>query len=216
MGLSLKKVTILMVLLLLIVGSSYMLLVFATPSIQQAPPGCPTYQVNLLVDLVDSSPINAMVGDTIVTRIHVVYQDGTPVTLSPELVSFVWIGGNGQKEFDNVPVVYTGTPGFYTYTQMITSDLIQATGQGKVTIWAVACSCSDGGGNRGPVSLVASDLTLTPSDNSNLAISSPASTSTSTTSTAMTQPVNYLVPLVVVLLLAIGLFLFLLRGRGKK
>jgi len=205
----LKKVTILMFLLLLIVGSSYMLLVFARPSIQQAAPGCPTYQVNLAVDLVDSSPINAVVGDTIVTKIHVVYEDGTPVTLSPEVMSFVWTGDNGQMQFDRF-VVYTGTPGFYTYTQMITSDLVQATGQGKVTIWVVACSCSDVRGNRGPVSKVASDLTLTPADNSNLSIGIP------TPPTPITQPVTYLVPLAIFLLLAIALFLFLLRGRGKK
>ena len=203
-----KRVSILTVLLLLIVGSSYMLLVFATPSIQQE---CPTYQVHLAVILVDSSPIDAVVGDTIVTKIDVVYQDGTPVTLSPELVSFVWIGDNGQMEFDNVPVVYTGTPGFYLYTQTITSDLVQATGEGKVTIWAAACSCSDAQLNRGPISLVASDVTFTPGDNSNLSIGLPAQPST-----PITQYVTYLVPLIILLFLIIGLFLFLLRGRRKK
>lgn len=205
-----KKVISLTLLLLLVISSSYTLLVFAAPSVQQTQPGCPTYQVNFIVDIVDSNPINAAVGDTIVTRIHVVYPDGTPVTLSPETVSFSWNGTNGQQVFDNVHVVYTGTPGFYNYTQTITPDLVQTTGQGKVTIAVVSCSCSDGGGNRGPVSLTDSDLTLTPSDNSNLSIG-PQTTTTPTTPT-----VTYIIAGIIILLLIIALLLFLRRGRGKK
>jgi hypothetical protein len=212
LGSGLKKVAILTFLLLVVVCSSYTLIGSTKPSIEQTAttPSCPTYQVILIVDVVDSNPINAAVGDIIVTKVHVVYQDGTPVSLSPETISFRWTGSNGQKQFDNVPVVYTGTPGFYNYTQTITSDLVQATGLGKVTIWAAACSCSDGAGNRGPVSLTDSDLTLTPSDNSNLSIGTP------TPPTPIAQPVNYLVLGAIVLLLIIALFLFLLRGRRKK
>jgi hypothetical protein len=192
-------------------GSSYTLLVFAASSVEQTTtPSCPTYQVNLIVDVVDSNPIDAVVGDTIVTRIHVIYQDGTPVTLSPETVSFSWTGSNGQQVFDNVQVVYTGTPGFYNYTQAITSDLVQATGEGKVTIAVLSCSCSDGGGNRGPVSLTDSDLTLTPSDNSNLSIGAV------TITTPTTPTVTYIIAGVIILLLIIALLLFLRRGRGKR
>jgi hypothetical protein len=209
-GLSLKKIIGLTLLLLLAVSSSYTLLVFASTSVGQTQPSCPTYQVNLIVDVVNSNPINAAVGDTVVTTIHVVYQDGTPVTLSPETVSFSWNGTNGQKIFDNVQVVYTGKPGFYNYTQTITQDLVQTTGEGKVTIAVVSCSCSDGGGNRGPISLTDSDLTLTPSDNSNLSIGPSGPT------TPTTPVVTYIVAAIIILLLIIALLLFLRRGRKKQ
>jgi hypothetical protein len=197
-------------LLLLIVGSGYMPVAFGASSTQQTTttPGCPTYQVNILVDVVDSNPISVVADTVVVTRVHVVYPDGTPVTLSPETISFLFNGTEGQMEFDNVQVVYTGTPGFYNYTQTITADLIQATGQGKVTIFVVTCSCADGAGNRGPPSLVSSDLTLTPSDNSNLnvgIVSPPTS-----------QVSMYVVAAIIILLLIIALLLFLRRRRGKK
>jgi hypothetical protein len=183
-------------------------MVFAKPSVQQTTPSCPTYQVNLVVDLVNSDPTNPQVGDTVVTRVHVVYNDGTPVTLSPETISFLWTGTAGQKEFDNVAVVYTGEPGFYNYTQTVTQDIFQAVGQGKVTIAVVACSCSDIRGNRGPISPVNSDATLTPSDNSNLFIGPQAQ--------GPGQPFNWLVPLAIAILLIIALLLFLMRSRRKK
>jgi LPXTG-motif cell wall-anchored protein len=197
-------------LLLLIVGFGSVPIAFASSSVQQTTttPGCPTYQVNILVDVVDSNPINVVAGDIVVTRLHVVYPDGTPVTLSPEIMSFLFNGTKGQMEFDNVQVVYTGTPGFYNYTQTITADLIQATGQGKVTIFVVTCSCSDGGGNRGPPSLISSDLTLTPSDNSNLNVGiTPPPTS---------QVPTYIIAAIIILLLLIALLLFLRRRRKKK
>lgn len=205
-----NKLPILTFLVLLAVCSSYALLGSASPSIQQTTPPCPTYQVNLVVDIVDSNPINAAVGDIVVTRVHVVYVDGTPVSLSPVTISFQWNGTSGHKEFDNVPVVYTGTPGFYNYTQPITSDLIQATGQGTVTISVVACSCSDGGGNRGPVRLTDSDVTLVPSDNSNLNIGIPQPPS------PLGQAATYFVPLAIIILLIIALLLFLRRRRAKQ
>jgi hypothetical protein len=166
-----------------------------------------------VVDIVDSNPINAVVGDTVVTRVHVVYVDGTPVSLSPVTISFDWNGTNGHKEFDNVLVVYTGTPGFYNYTQSITSDLIQATGQGKVTISVVTCSCSDGGGNRGPTRLTDSDVTLAPSDNSNLNIGVPQPPGPFGLGG---QAASYFVPLAIIILLIIALLLFLRRRRGKQ
>jgi len=180
----------------------------ALPSVQQTvTPGCPTYQVNLVVDVVDSTPVNAVAGDIVITRFHVIYEDGTPVTLSPEIASFLWAGSSGEKQFDNVAVTYTGIPGFYNYTQEVTADLVQTVGMGKVTISVVACSCSDGLGNRGPVSLVNSDYTLAPSDNSIIGIE---------TTTTPTQPFNFLVPLLIAILLILALALFLMRSRRKK
>jgi hypothetical protein len=197
-------------LLLLIVSSGYAPLAFGASSVQQTTttPGCPTYQLNILVDVVDSNPINIVIGDTVVTRIHVVYPDGTPVTLSPETMSFVFNGTKGQIEFDNALVVYTGTPGFYNYTKTVTSDVIQATGQGRVTISVANCSCSDGGGNRGPPGLISSDLTLTPSDDSNLnvGIAQPPTS----------QVPTYIIAAIIILLLLLALLLFARRRRGKK
>jgi hypothetical protein len=211
-GLSIMRIAIPAVLLLLIAGSAYMPVAFGASSIQQTTttPSCPTYQVIILVDVVDSNPINAVVGDVVVTRVHVIYPDGTPVTLVPETISFLFNGTKGHMEFDNVPVVYTGTPGFYNYTQTITADLIQATGEGRVTIFVIACSCSDGGGNRGPISLISSDLTLTPSDNSNLNIGggTPLGPPTS-------QLLSYIIAAIIILLLIIALLLFLRRRRKK-
>jgi hypothetical protein len=193
-----------------VISSGYPLLVFANSSDQQTATTtqqCPTYQVNLVVDYVNSNPINPVLGTNVTTRVHVVYQDGTPVTLSPQTISFLWTGSNGQKEYDNVPVVYTGSPGFYNYTQTITSDLLQATGQGKVTVWVILCSCSDVRGNRGPVSNVNSDLTLTPSDNSNLNIGVPPSPN------QFAQLASLAIPILVILLLILALILFLRRRK---
>jgi LPXTG-motif cell wall-anchored protein len=196
--------------LMLIVLGSMLTVTFAQSTILQTQPSCPTYQTNLLVDVVDSVPINVTTGGTVVTRIHVIYPDGTPVTLEPELVSFVWTGSQGQIEFDNVAVTYTGNPGFYTYTQQITEALVQATGEGVVVVAVANCSCSDGANNRGPPGLINSDLTLTPSDNSNVQIGpvTPPQTGPNITS--------YIVPLIVVILLIIALLLFLMRSRRKK
>lgn len=193
--------------LLIALASFVTITASARPSIFQTTPSCPTYQVNLAVDLVNSNPITATVGVTVVTQVHVVYGDGTPTTLSPETISFLWVGQNGQSEYDNVPVVYTGTPGLYNYTQVITADMIQATGQGKVTVYVVSCSCSDIRGNRGPVSNVSSDLTLTPSDNSNINVGPPA---------VVPQLFSWIVPLIIAILLLIAVLLFLIRRRKKK
>ena len=183
--------------------------VFALSSIKQTTttPSCPTYQVNLVVDFVNSNPINPTVGEIVITRVHVVYNDGTPTTLVPETISFLWTGTKGNSQFDNVPVVFTGEPGFYNYTQTFTQDMLEKLGEGKVTIAVVECSCSDIRGNRGPVSNVNSDLTITPSDNSNLFIGPPQT---------QQQLLNWLVPLIIALLLIIALVLFLMRRRRKK
>jgi hypothetical protein len=204
-------------------------LVAAKPSIQQVEGGCPTYQTNLAVDYINSLPHVVLVGDTlpqlalvgdtlphlalggetVVTTFHVVYPDGTPVTLSPETASFNWTGPSGSKEFDNVPVVFNGTAGFYIYSQPFTQDIIQATGVGTITIAVVVCSCQDGLGNRGPTGLISSIQTLIPIDNSQIAPTTPTQTPTQ-------MLTNYLVPIAILILLVLALLLLLLRRRGKK
>lgn len=208
--LELKKALILSVVVMLMVvlvpGAN---LASAAPGVQQTNPGCPTYQTNLAVDFVNSIPHLALVGDTVVTTFHVVYPDGTPVTLSPETASFNWTGPSGSKEFDNVPVVFNGTAGFYNYTQPFTQDIVQATGAGTITIAAVVCSCQDALGNRGPTGLISSIQTLITSDDSQIAPPTP-------TPTPAQMLTNYLVPIAILILLVLAFLLLLLRRRGKK
>jgi hypothetical protein len=175
-------------------------------------PGCPTYLTNIIVDLVNSSPTQTVVGVEVTTEVHVVYPDGTPVTLSPQTISFLWNGTAGSKEFDNVAVNSTGSPGFYNYTQTITPDLVQATlgsaGTGTITVYVVMCSCSDALANRGPTTLIGSDETLTPSDDSHVSIGPQPST----------QPpyTTYLVPILIGLLILLALILLLRRRQKGK
>lgn len=166
---------------------------------------CGTYQTNLIVDLVNSNPQTVEVGGTVVTTVHVTYPDGTPATLSPETMSFIW-HGSGQKIVENVGVVPTGEPGFYTYTQTITADFPT----GTVTIAVVMCSCSDANGNFGPTDDVSSVETLDASDNSVVQVG-PGPTPPPT---AQELLATYTVPIVIVILLLIALLLF--RARRKK
>ena len=169
---------------------------------------CPTYLTNLEVDFVDSNPRTAEVGTIIVTIVHVIYPDGTPVTaLSPETISFLWSSATGQWPDDDAPVTRTDRPGYWNYTQTITDEMLTALGTGLITITVVLCSISDIFGNRGPTGPVNSDTTFTPSDLSKVGLEIPPSGP---------QPVSYVVPLVIALLLIIALLLFILRARRKK
>jgi len=190
------------------IGTMLVLVFLLGFNVPSGPAQCPAYQTNLAVDLVNSIPIHVVLGGTVVTRIHVVYPDGTPATLSPETVSFVWAGSAGTKRFDNTPVVPTGDPGFYTYTQTITDDFPT----GSVTLSVVSCSCSDASGNYGPTSNTDSDVTITPADLSILQIGPGAPTGPTQAQLIAT----YGVPILVAILLIIALLLLVLRGRKKK
>jgi hypothetical protein len=204
--------TSLLVLISLVLFTSYLPLAgLAAANLLPAQGGCPTYLTTLTVDLITSSPIQITVGDVVTTMFHVIYPDGTPVQLSPQTASFLWIGAAGQTELDNVPVTFTGNPGYYNYTQTVTADIAQATvgsaGTGKITIEIAHCSCSDALGNRGATGDIGSDETLTPSDNSNLNVGPPPSTQ---------QPFTYAVPILIAILVIIAILLFLRRSRSKK
>ena len=177
------------------------------------PIGCSTYQSNLLVDYVNSTPHMVVVGDTIVTTFQVVYADGTPVTLSPETASFNWTGPSGSTEFSNVPVIYNGTPGFYNYTQAFTQDIIQAAGSGTITIAVAFCSCSDSLGNRGPTGDTSSIQTIIPYDLSQIALQT-------TTTTQVTPPPQFpttlAISIIIIILLILALLMLVLRRRRRK
>lgn len=206
-----RKITTLAAVALVIFASFLPLGAYAQSNLLPAQVSCPTYLTNLAVDLVNSSPTQVKAGDVVTTTFHVVYPDGTPVTLMPETASFVLIGAAGSKEFNAVSVAYTGNPGSYTYTQTITPDLAQATlgssGAGKITVEVGGCGLSDALSNRGPTGAVASDETLSPSDDSHLNVGSTTQTP---------QAVNYIVPLLIALLIIVAILLFLLRSRRKS
>jgi len=205
-----RKIELLPMLLMLIVLIPGSTLVSAGTTAPQQAAGCATYQTNLIVDYINSVPHQATVGDTIVTTFHVIYPDGTPVTLSPPTASFNWMGPTGQTEFDNVPVAYNGTPGFYNYTQPFTQDIVTAAGSGTITISVVFCSCQDGVGNRGPTGLVSSVQTPTPIDDSLVS-------TTSQPQTLLQQLVaNYTIPALIIVLIILALLALVLRRRRKK
>lgn len=203
--------------MVVVFASSFMISASATPRVSQTA-SCPTYQTNLLVIRVDSTPhvpTPTSLGVTVVTIFHVVYPDGTPVTLQPQTGSFLWSGTVGQREFDNVPVVYTGTPGFYSYTATFTQDILQAAGPGVITISVMTCSLQDGSGNRGPTSGVNSLITSDTSDNSQVQVT-PVSTSTTMTTSPVGLTATEDVILLIAALLVIALLLLLARSRRKK
>lgn len=208
-----KTSVLVLVLISLVLFTSHLpLAAFATFNLLPAQnSGCPTYLTNLQVDVVNSSPLQVTAGEIVTTTFHVIYPDGTPVQLTPQTASFLWIGAAGQKQFDNVQVEYTGNPGYYNYAQTFTADLVQATvgsgGTGKITVEVATCSCSDALGNRGATNNIGSDQTLTPSDNTNLNAGLPPSTQ---------QPFTYVVPLIIAILAILAILLFLRRSRSKK
>jgi len=173
--------------------------------------GCPTYLTNLLVVIVDSVPRDVPPYTTVVTTFKVIYPDGTPVTLDPETASFTWVNEAGEsKIFKDVPVVPTGEPGFYTYTQTVTPDFPT----GTVTISVAYCSCSDAQMNYGPTDDENSVTTIYEPDISIVQIG--PSTMPSPPPTGAELLSTYLVPILIALLLIIALILLAARARKKK
>ncbi len=173
------------------------------------PSACPTYHTNLLVIFVDSTPRTVTVGSTVVTTFHVVYPDLTPVVLSPEVAAFSWSNSSGVEVTKTSPVVSTGQPGFYTYTNTVTPEYPT----GLVTIAVVICSCQDGAGNFGPVDSISSALTADQSDNSVISIG-PV-----TPQVVQPPPPQFpfaIIELLIVLALLIVALLLLIRRRRKQ
>ena len=116
-----------------------------------------------------------------------------------------------------MPVAYTGTPGFYTYTATLTQDIVQATGQGVITIAVVTCSCQDPLGNRGPTGNVNSIITSDPSDNSQEQLGQVSTTGVTQTGQGQMFTSEDVI-LLIAALLVIALLLLIARSRrkGKK
>jgi hypothetical protein len=189
---------------LLLFGSTLPLAAAATPK-----SSCPTTGKTVFVVMVDPNPRSAAVGTTVVTSVAISYSNTnfTPFVLSPETISFRWASTAGEKIVKNAPVVPTGTTGIYTYTQTVGDDFPT----GTVTIFVVACSCSDDQGNYGPPMDVNSDSTIYEKDVSMMEIGA-----------TMQQPATqdllaaYSIPIVVAIVVIVALLLLVLRRRKKK
>jgi hypothetical protein len=167
------------------------------------------------VDSTPHEPVNTLVGTIVITIFHVVYPDGSPVILNPQTTSFLWSGKIGQKEFDNVPVTAVpNDPGFYNYTATLTPDIVQATGQGVITIAVLTCTCSDAAGNRGPTGIVNSIVTLDTSDNSQVAVN-PVTTTTTTQTGPLITSLDVLFLILALLIIALLLLFTRSRRKGK-
>jgi hypothetical protein len=168
---------------------------------------CPNVGKIVEVLYLESLPKSAAVGTTVVTTVGVFYVSETPVALSPQTISFRWVSAAGEKLIENAPVVPTGQSGVYTYEQKVGEDFPT----GKVTISVVACSCSDGQGNSGPIGDTSSDSTLEDGDNSVVEIGA-----------TMQQPATqdllaaYGIPIVIAIVVIAALLLLVLRSRKKK
>jgi hypothetical protein len=165
---TLKKQWPVAFLMLLLFGSTLPLAAAATPK-----SSCPTKGKIVQVIYLESDPKSAAVGTTVVTTVGVFYVDETPVALSPQTISFRWVSAAGEKLIENAPVVpIAGSKSLHKYEQKVGEDFPT----GKVTISVVACSCSDGQGNSGPIGDTSSDSTLEDGDNSVVEIGATAAT----------------------------------------
>jgi len=190
--------------MLLLFGSTLPLAAAASPK-----SSCPGAGKTLLVVYLQPNTNNAAVGATILITVGVTYTDFSTVTLSPQTVSFRWVSTAGEKIVENVPVTGSGA-GLYKYEQKVGDDFPT----GTVTIFVLACSCSDGKGNYGPNADTSSDTTYREEDNSKLEIGAAAA--------AMQQPATqelfaaYSVPIVIAIVVIVALLLLVLRTRKKK
>jgi hypothetical protein len=190
--------------MLLLFGSTLPLAAAATPK-----SSCPTTGKTVFVVMVDSNPKSAAVGTSVVTTVAVSDSNVnvTPFALSPETISFRWVSTAGEKIVKNAPVVPTGSTGIYTYTQTVGDDFPT----GTVTIFVVACSCSDGQGNYGPPMDVNSDSSIHEKDGSSVEIGA-----------TMQQPATqdllaaYGVPIVIAIVVILAVLLLVFRTRKKK
>ena len=199
----LKRSWTLAFVMLLLFGSTLPLAAAASPK-----SSCPTTGKTVFVVMVDPNPKSAAVGTTVVTTVAVSYDATglTPFALSPETISFRWVSTAGEKIVKNAPVVPTGSTGIYTYTQTVGDDFPT----GTVTIFVVACSCSDGQGNYGPPMDVNSDSTIHEKDGSMMEIGATMQPATQELLAA------YSVPIVIAIVVIVALLLLVLRSRKKK
>jgi hypothetical protein len=160
----------------------------------------------------DSNPKSVALGETVTTTVGVNYVESlnpfTPVDLSPLTISFRWVGAAGEKIVENAPVVRTGS--FYTYTQIVGDDFPT----GTVTIFVIACSCSDGQGNSGPTTDMSSDDTEDLTDNSVIQIG--AATQQPAQPATQDLLATYSIPIVIAIVVILAVLLLVLRRRKKK
>jgi hypothetical protein len=204
---ALKKQWVVAFVVLLLFGSTLPLAAAAA----NAKPSCPSAGKTIFVVYVNSNLQTASVGTTVVTTVTVSYVQGVgeSPTLSPQTISFRWAGSAGEKIVENAPVVH-GAVNLYTYTQTVGDDFPT----GTVTIFVVACSCSDGQGNSGPITDISSDSSDYLDDNSILQIG--AATQQPAQPATEDLLATYSIPIVIAIVAIVGLLLLVLRTRKKK
>lgn len=175
---------------------------------------CPTYLTNLVVDFVDASAHNVQSGQPVVITVDIIYNDGTPVALSPQTLSFILSGSNFKKALDNVPVTPTGNPGYYRFTINVSDDFPT----GSLTVAVAHCCASDESGNYGPTEDTDSAITIRTDDNSRFDVGPSTPTSAPLQQLAYTFAqliAKYAVPLVIIVLLELAAIVSALKLRAR-
>ena len=144
--------------------------------------------------------------------IKVEYLDGSPVTLSPEVGTFLLLGPQGYSYlYQSVPLTPTGTPGEYRTSVTLPSDIPN----GTYKLYCVHCRLFDGGGNSAPNSDISSDETVIATDSSIVVIGPATATTTAPPPTGLISS-SLLAGLAILVLLVLLLIALLLRSRKKK
>jgi len=178
---------------------------------QTAPVYC-VYQQVFLVVKVQVNPETTQASSSLDVVIKVEYLDGSPVTLDPELGTFLLLGPEGYSYlYQMVSLTPTGTPGEYRTSVTLPSDIPD----GTYKLYCVHCTLADDAANFAPNSDISSDETVIANDSSIVVIGPATATTTAPPPTGLISP-SLLAGLAILVLLVLLLVALLLRSRKKK
>ena len=173
---------------------------------------CVYQQVFLVVKVQVNPERQVEASSSLDVVIKVEYLDGSPVTLSPEVGTFLLLGPQGYSYlYQSVPLTPTGTPGEYRTSVTLPSDIPN----GTYKLYCVHCRLFDGAGNSAPNSDISSDETVIATDSS-IVVIGPATATTATTALPGGLSTSLLVGLGILVLIIIIIAALLLRPRKKK
>ena len=177
---------------------------------QTAPVYC-VYQQVFLVVKVQVNAETTQAGSSLDVVIRVEYLDGSPVTLDPELGTFLLLGSGYSYLYQMVSLTPTGTPGEYRTSVTLPSDIPD----GTYKLYCVHCTLADDAANFAPNSDISSDETVIATDSSIVVIGPATATTTAPPPTGLISP-SLLAGLAILVLLVLLLVALLLRSRKKK
>jgi len=177
---------------------------------QTAPVYC-VYQQVFLVVKVQVNAETTQAGSSLDVVIKVEYLDGSPVTLDPELGTFLLLGSGYSYLYQMVSLTPTGTPGEYRTSVTLPSDIPN----GTYKLYCVHCTLADDAANFAPNSDISSDETVIATDSSIVVIGPATATTTAPPPTGLISP-SLLAGLAILVLLVLLLVALLLRSRKKK